>query len=161
MQNPSKPKRRKRFFQKSPASFPGGNVASNPKRNRAAALTGVFLLLLCALSLWFLLRPREANFACVAEIYQDGKLLTRISLDEVPESYTFTITGTKGGENQVEVRPGGIGIVSADCPDGLCVRQGFLSAPGIPIVCLPHRLVIQVRPADDETVSGEIDIISY
>ena len=38
-----------------------------------------------------------------------------------------SVTGSDGGKNQVEVRPGSIGIVSADCPDKLCVRQGFLS----------------------------------
>lgn len=131
------------------------------KTKLTAVLTGACLLILCAVSLWFVLTPRKAASACIADIYQDGTLLTSIPLDEIQEPYTFTITGSEGGENQVEVRPGSIGIVSADCPDRLCVRQGFLSAPGIPIVCLPHRLVIQLRPADSSQASENIDIISY
>lgn len=134
----------------------------NPRRIKlTAALTGAFLLILCAGSLLCILIPHDASSACVADIYQDGTLLTSIALDQVQAPYTFTITGTDGGENQVEVRPGSIGILSADCPDGLCVRQGFLDAPGIPVVCLPHRLVIQLRPADSPQPSETFDIISY
>lgn len=126
-----------------------------------AALTGTFLLILCAVSLLYILAPRDSDSALIADIYQDGVLLTSITLDQVQMSYTFTVTGTDGGENRVEVRPGSIGIVSADCPDRLCVRQGFLDAPGIPIVCLPHRLVIQLRPIDTPQTSEDFDIISY
>lgn len=127
------------------------------KTKRLAVLTGAFLLLLCAFSLWSILASPKKTPGCVAEIYQDGKLLTSIPLDGLQEPYTFTLTAGNGGINQVEVRPGSIGIVFADCPDRLCVRQGFLGAPGIPIVCLPHRLVIQLRPADSE----ETDLVSY
>lgn len=134
----------------------------NPRRIRlTAALTGAFLLILCAFSLLYILIPRHASCACIADIYQDGRLLTSIALDQVQAPYTFTVTGADGGENQVEVRPGSIGILSADCPDKLCVRQGFLDAPGIPVVCLPHRLVILLRSADTPQPSENFDIISY
>ena len=55
-------------------------------------------------------------------------------------------------------RPGGIRVSFADCPDQICVDQGWLSGGRIPIVCLPHRLVIElVEGGDDEAfdaVSG-------
>ena len=126
-----------------------------------AALTGAFLLILCVVSLMYIFLPRDSGSSMVADIYQDGTLQISIALDQVKTPYSFTVTGEDGGENRVEVRSGSIGIVSADCPDRLCVRQGFLDAPGIPIVCLPHRLVIRLRPADTPQASEDFDIISY
>lgn len=112
-----------------------------------AALIGAFLLILCAASLWYLFSHAAPVSGCIAEIYQEGILLTSIPLEEVQEPYTFIVTGEQGGENRVEVRPGSIGVVWADCPDRLCVSQGFIDDAGLPIVCLPNRLVIRLRPA--------------
>jgi hypothetical protein len=38
-----------------------------------------------------------------------------------------------------------LAIVSASCPDQICVHQGFISTSLLPITCLPNRLVIRVR----------------
>ena len=48
------------------------------------------------------------------------------------------------GHNTVHVEPGAISVTEADCPDGICVRQGKLTTAGVPIVCMPHRLVIEI-----------------
>ena len=34
-------------------------------------------------------------------------------------------------------------MLSADCPDQICVKTGKLQENGLPVVCLPHRLAIQ------------------
>ena len=44
----------------------------------------------------------------------------------------------------MHVEPGAISVTEADCPDGICVRQGKLTTAGVPIVCMPHRLVIEI-----------------
>ena len=36
------------------------------------------------------------------------------------------------------------GMGPADCPDGYCIRQGKITGKGQVIVCLPHRLVLEV-----------------
>lgn len=102
----------------------------------------------------------------VADIYQDGTLLQSIPLDTVEEPYTFTITTEDGGWNEVEIRPGSIGILSASCPDGLCVHQGFISTSLLPITCLPNRLVIQIRLEEtggqgSATADETLDAITY
>ena len=68
-----------------------------------------------------------------------------IRLDTVTGEYTFEITGDAGATNTVCVRRGSIAIVSASCPDQICVHQGFISTSLLPITCLPNRLVIRVR----------------
>lgn len=129
---------------------------------RSAALIGGFLLILSAVSLWYILAPREKTSDYIAELYQDGELIASIPLSEIQEPRRFTVTNHAGNENEVEIRPDSIGIVSADCPDRLCVQQGFLYAPGLPVTCLPNRLVIRLRPATPNAEDSEtVDIITH
>lgn len=96
-----------------------------------------------------------------AEIYQNGELTQSISLNSVTEPYTFVIHGENGCENEVEVHPGSIGIISASCPDKVCVHQGFVDNSLLPIVCLPNNLVIQVyEEGEIEFDMGTPDTIS-
>lgn len=133
------------------------------RTNRIAVLIGAFLLTLSAVSLVFLLLPSNGETDYIADIYQNGELLTSIPLTEVQEIYTFTVTGDNGSQNRIEVRPGSIGIISADCPDKLCIHQGFVSDSKLPVTCLPNRLVIQLRPAENPAAadSTTVDIITY
>ena len=80
----------------------------------------------------------------VVEILQDGTCIQTIDLSAVQEPYSFTVEDAHGGCNTILVEPGRICIAEADCPDQVCVRRGWLSDSAAPIVCLPHRLVIQV-----------------
>ena len=96
-----------------------------------------------------------------ADIYQNGQLLQSIDLQQVTESYTFTITGENNCYNEIQVRPGSIGILSASCPDKLCVHQGFIDSSLLPITCLPNRLVIQLRFGDNSSDKITTDIIGY
>ena len=50
----------------------------------------------------------------------------------------------------MHVEPGAISVTAADCPDRVCVSQGRISQSGMPIACVPHRLVIQIE-------GGELD----
>lgn len=132
------------------------------KTKRTAALTGAVLLILCIVSLCFILLPPQKEGSYIADIYRDGELITSIPLAEVRETYRFTVTGPDGCQNRIEVRPGSIGIISADCPDKLCVHQGFISDSRLPVTCLPNRLVIQLRAAEQpEEGSPPADIITY
>jgi len=85
--------------------------------------------------------PMSHAFAGSANIYKDGVLTESVNLASVKESYTIDILGNSGF-NMLEVELGRIRVLEADCPDGICKRQGWVSGGLIPIVCLPHRLVI-------------------
>ena len=56
------------------------------------------------------------------------------------------------GINIVVVNNGEVFVEEADCPGEDCLRQGGISRPGQTIVCLPHRLVVQIV-----AVSGQGD----
>ena len=38
-------------------------------------------------------------------------------------------------------------MTEADCPDGYCKRQGEISTEKETIVCLPHKLVVEIQGA--------------
>lgn len=98
----------------------------------------VVLFILSLISTVFLLNKPDSNYI---EIVQDNKILYRIDLS-VTENQTIKIEDNSGGYNIVEITDGKVRISEADCPDHTCVNTGFLSGD-IPIVCLPHKLVIK------------------
>ncbi|MGN1141840.1 MAG: NusG domain II-containing protein [Oliverpabstia sp.] len=62
------------------------------------------------------------------------------------------------GYNQVYIENGKVRMNEADCPDEYCIRQGEISRENETIVCLPHKLVVEI---DTEKKTKEsVDIIS-
>ena len=100
-----------------------------------AVLIGL-ILVLCAVFSLFLLG--EQTPAAMAEIRSDGILIRTAHLNTDQE---FTVP-CPGGYNTVTVKNGKIAVTEADCPDGYCMERGFCDS-GTPIVCLPHKLVIE------------------
>ncbi len=58
------------------------------------------------------------------------------------------------GFNELVIEEGKASVVSADCPDELCVRQKAISRTGESIVCLPHKLVITVIGGEEAEYDG-------
>ncbi len=50
----------------------------------------------------------------------------------------------KGHINVVEIKDGEVSITDADCPDKLCIKQGWISSTSQSIVCLPNKVVIEL-----------------
>ncbi|MCI9672212.1 MAG: NusG domain II-containing protein [Lawsonibacter sp.] len=104
----------------------------------------LFLLLAAvAASTAFLLFQGPKARAPVARITRDGVLLEEIDLDRVAEPRSFTLEDGSG-TNTVQVERGRIRVSAADCPDQVCVKQGWISGGAVPIICLPHRLTIEI-----------------
>ena len=114
-------------------------------------MLGGIILLSAATAFWLQQAPVNN-----ARIYQDGVLIKHLDLSAVVELYSFPVErGT--GFNVIAVERGRIRVLEANCPDGSCVRQGWVSGGSIPIVCLPHRLVIRLEggvPLDVDAVVG-------
>ena len=50
--------------------------------------------------------------------------------------------------NRIRIQDGAAYMEEADCPDGYCEEQGKISGRTQTIVCLPHKLVVEVLDAD-------------
>lgn len=82
------------------------------------------------------------------EIEVKGKLFKRLPLDN-SRSEKITVESDLGS-NIIEISNGKVRIIDADCPDKICVRDGAISAPGSMLVCLPHKVVIQIKGQNTE-----------
>ena len=85
-----------------------------------------------------------------AVIYQNGKVIREINLDEINEHIEFTIEGGDGQTNDVRAEKGRIRITGASCPDKICVHQGWIENGIVPIVCLPNKVTIEIRGGESE-----------
>ena len=71
----------------------------------------------------------------------DGQIYCTLPLDK---DTTREIPGVNGGVNVLEIKDHAASITSADCPDKLCVHQKKIEKQGETLVCLPHKVIIQV-----------------
>ncbi len=98
----------------------------------------IFVFISALIASVMLLRHTDGNYI---EIVQDNNVMYKLDLN-VTKNQTIRIDDNNGGYNIVKIENGQIRISEADCPDKTCVNTGFLSSD-IPIVCLPHKLVIK------------------
>ena len=100
-------------------------------------------LVLAALPL-LLLIPADAAPAEVL-VRQDGRLLRTLPLDA-----DCTVEfATDHGINVVQISCGAVRVTRADCPDGTCTRMGPIRRTGETLVCLPHRLTVEITGTDE------------
>ena len=94
--------------------------------------------------------PRQGG--TIAKVYVEGECVYTVDLATVQQPYQYTVS-TPYGTNTLAIEQGRIRIVEADCHGADCVYRGWISHSGQPIVCTPHRLVVQIEGAkDDNTV---------
>lgn len=115
---------------------------------------GVFICILVAglVGSAFVLKKSEHRTVLIT---RDGKELYRINPDEYKEPYEIEIKYGKS-INKVLVDNGRIRMSYADCPDKTCVNMGWLVSDAMPIVCLPHHLVIRYA-GDNEDIDGVVN----
>lgn len=80
------------------------------------------------------------------EIYVNNKLYKEVPIDK---TQTIKIE-EKGASNIVKIHDNGVEMTSANCPDLVCVKTGFIKNPGESIVCLPHRISIKIVGEKDK-----------
>ena len=111
-------------------------------------LCAAILLLGAAGCLWVLRHPGGDT----VEILQDGKVLYELDLARCSDQ--MIEIPYQGSFNTIQVQGGRIRVLEAECPDQACVHMGYLSDTGLPIVCLPNRLVIQYTQTKADGATG-------
>ncbi len=72
----------------------------------------------------------------------DGEVVKIINISN---SQSIIVNGYEGGTNTVVIENGTVYMTEADCPDKICVNTGKISRTGETIVCLPHRVVVEIE----------------
>lgn len=76
----------------------------------------------------------------------DGKVIATypLDVDRVEDIHTG-----KDGLNRLVIKDGKAYVETASCPDGICAAHKPIHREGESIVCLPNKVVITVKTADN------------
>ena len=96
------------------------------------ASTGVILFTELGLN-WQLSETPEAV------VYHEGKLLEHLSLDKDREITLLE------GKMILEIKDERIRVKKSDCPRQICVSRGWIKRPGQVIVCVPNKILIEIK----------------
>ena len=88
----------------------------------------------------------------------DGQEYKKIEFSDEVIGKTYLIK-TQFGRNVIEIGDNSVRVIEADCPDQLDVRQGTITKPGQVLVCLPNRLMVEIKASNDS--NNEIDSFNY
>ena len=119
------------------------------KKNDFYIMISVILIAFAWWAVWHFIMTADGMEIVVT---QNGK---EIGIYPLLEDGSLTFEAEEEGINVLVIRDGEAYMSEADCPDKLCVKQKAISKSGESIICLPHRLVIEVRGGE----KGEIDAI--
>lgn len=115
---------------------------------------GIFigiLLGIAAVLLIFTQMVQKKNGTWVV-ITLDGKEYGRYLLEKDQEIKVQS----EAGQNCIRIKNQVVWMEEADCPDKYCVSKGKISKTNQTIVCLPHKLVVEIEAAEKES-TAEVD----
>ena len=117
----------------------------------------IIFTVFCAVCLCVFFLQNNVKSGVLAQIKQGDKVIKTIDLSKVKEPYEEKVTDGHGGYNIIRVEKGRIAVIEANCPDKICVNQGYIDNGSVPIVCLPHRLSVTIinGEKDIDAVAGE------
>ena len=116
----------------------------------------IALALLAALALYLVSQVSLGAEASVVVVTVDGEEVLRKPL---AMENRYEIAQGDGSLNVIRVEDGAVFMEEANCRDGLCIRQGKMRNGAKTIVCLPHKVVVQLKgdaPAGD---NSDLDVI--
>ena len=121
-------------------------------------IIAVLILLSFTPHLIFFKTSQKSSKNNYAIIKVDGKIHKKIDLSKVKKSEKVNLN-LPNGKNTLLVENNSIVMDSANCNDALCVKQGNISKVGQTIICLPHKLIIEIK--GDELDSKDDLILSH
>lgn len=90
-----------------------------------------------------------------AYVYQGGRLFGVYPLDR---DRTIVIGAATQPDMTIEIKAGRVRVAESDCAKGVCKHTGWVSRPGRPIVCVPNKVLIEVKGGK---VKSAVDAESY
>jgi hypothetical protein len=92
----------------------------------------------------FMYNQRDNTGEIYAVVSVNGKEYRKIRLDNHTTTEEFMVE-TADGFNTIKLEGSNIGVVDADCPDKVCILPGLVNKVGERVVCLPHKVVIEIK----------------
>ena len=132
------------------------------KTTRGDKILVVLLLAFSAFIAIYFARLGTNTSGKYVSVQVNGEEIKKIQFSEELVGNTYVIQ-TEFGRNVLELGDDNVRVIEADCPDQLDVKQGAISRPGQLLVCLPNRLIVEIK-TERENVNEEnptIDSYNY
>ena len=118
------------------------------KKKELIFISGILVL---AFAIWAGMSFMNKGSHGSIRITVDGKEYGTYSL---AKDQTIKINDT----NVCEIKNGKAHMLSAECPDHLCMKQKAIDEKGGTIVCLPNKVVIEGEKSADSDSTDELSI---
>ncbi len=116
---------------------------------RADFIIGAAAILASALGFgWMHFKPVPPAAEVIVFQY-NREVLRKLLSDDGEESWVF---GEPGRQNTVHRIGRRVHVVKADCPDQLCVKQGWIEKAGDQLLCIPNQLLVEIRSKGAEVI---------
>jgi hypothetical protein len=112
----------------------------------------LILFLLIAAGISYGLLRMTAHDGNQVIVTVDKEVVITASLDQNQE-LDIPLTN---GSNKILIKNGEVSMIEADCPDQICVKHKSISKSGETIVCLPHKVIVEIK-SDEES---DVDIMT-
>ena len=123
----------------------GGSVLK--RRDAALLILIVIAAAVIGTAMWFMRNSKQAD---KVTIKVDGNVIYSEALSRDNE---INVDGFDGGHNTVVIKGGKVSVTDADCPDKVCMNTGEIDSVGQTIVCMPHRVVVEIEGSAQEVDS--------
>ncbi len=100
--------------------------------------------------------PCEALSSAKVVVSLDGKLYGTYDL-----SKDQTVSITRGNDiNNIIIKNKKVQMTFSNCKNQYCVKEGSISMVNDTLVCLPHKLIVEIKNDEKAKIGGDVDVIS-
>lgn len=122
-----------------------------------AGATILAAALLWLYPVWTAARAAGGQLAVVVRVADGTEQKLPLSGKTVPRDVPFA---SNGYTYTIRVEEGRARVLTADCPDRVCVVTGWLSRPGQLAACVPGRMLLRVEAGTADASPGDVDVVS-
>ncbi|MDD3222982.1 MAG: NusG domain II-containing protein [Lachnospiraceae bacterium] len=106
----------------------------------------ICVILCLGLAGFFLVRSMNHEDGGTLTVTVDGQVYETYDLDEDQE----VSLDVDGWHNHFQIKDGVVSMTEADCPDQYCVKHSAITKVNETIICLPHKVVLEITGGSQE-----------
>lgn len=128
-------------------------IISKSKKTRNDIVLAVVIILLATVGLLLINLTKTQGDYVIVKI--NGVEKHKLALNEDFEAVIYTGENNEG-TNRLVIKDGKVYVSEANCPDKICAKHKPVSNVNESIVCLPHKLTVEIVSSND---SGQPDVV--
>ena len=108
----------------------------------------IIIVLVVALSALFMHHALQHSGSGQVIVRKNGAIIGTYDLNDDQEILI------NDGSNVLVINNGKADMIEADCPDKLCVEQRSISKNNESIICLPNKVVVEIKSSSESQLDG-------